>query len=75
MEHEDVHLDGRGDMPPDSITLACNDVQVPIEQVDVDNKSMTGEDEFGQHVELCFADEMSSIILQADQRQQMQAIR
>eukprot|EP00974_Lingulodinium_polyedra_P040742 3913581-Lingulodinium_polyedra.AAC.1 len=41
MEHEDVHLDGRGDMPPDSITLTCNDVPVPIVYVDVDNESMT----------------------------------
>eukprot|EP00974_Lingulodinium_polyedra_P015615 1512453-Lingulodinium_polyedra.AAC.1 len=39
-------------MPPDSITLTCNDVPVPIERVDVDNKFMTEEDEFGQYVEL-----------------------
>eukprot|EP00974_Lingulodinium_polyedra_P063359 6116337-Lingulodinium_polyedra.AAC.1 len=37
VEHEDVRSDGRGDMPPDSITSTCNDVPVPIEQVDVDN--------------------------------------
>eukprot|EP00974_Lingulodinium_polyedra_P131811 11219174-Lingulodinium_polyedra.AAC.1 len=46
-EHGYVHLDGRGDMPPDSITLTCDDVQVPIDQVDTDNVSMNEEDEFG----------------------------
>eukprot|EP00974_Lingulodinium_polyedra_P072391 7006163-Lingulodinium_polyedra.AAC.1 len=55
-----------------SCTSTCNDVPVPIEQADVDSASMIEEDEFGQYVELCCADEMPSIILQEDQHQQMQ---